>query len=993
MVKEEKIYSVIELDEVSSAILNALDAQIAVLNRQGEVVAFNKKWKVFSDELQESWSHPGLEESILQSLQAPLAEGNDFALRLLLGVKEVLSQEKGSFETKLRHTVNGANKWFKVTINSLGYEQGAVLVFQDISNEIQSRKFLRETRQKFEKHFHHSLYGILVADENNVIIDANEVACNLLETTSPALIFSDIENYLNFGVSITELQKKVNRDGSFFGELDIKTANGNKLPIELSVTLFRNEDGSLVTSWAFKDITDKKHAEEALKMSEQQYKLQFNNTLEGTIIGRPNGQIITVNPAACEMLGYKAEELQGKYRDIIFDAEYPPNKKALTERRKNGTFIGEVEFTHKSGNKIPVEISSVIFKGEDGTEKTIVHIKDISSRRAIQKQLVMEKEFTEHAISSLPTAFFVFSVKGEMIRWNTILEKELGYTHDEIANLNVMDLVHPDDRIKLKDILEGELVGNKVSVEARCITKDGESLHYLIRGTSFKQNGEYYIVGGGLNRNDFKELENEKNRNAQLLSQLFYNSPIGITLVDTEGKVESVNKSFEQIFGYTQQEIEGKDLNQTIVPEHEGQQAKVFSHLSYTGDSFQSEAMRLTKEGKEIPVLIGGVPVEVDGKVVAIYGMYVDITERKELENQVLELLNAEKKARLHMQDMFEEAPSAIALIEGEDHRYTFANNTYKNLIKKEDVTGKTASQLLPEFKEQGFIDLFDTCYKEGKVLNFIEAPIEIHDQETGEIETVFVNYVLKPLFNETGEVYGIFMEAIDVTEQVKARNIIEQSLVEKNTLLGEVHHRVKNNLAIVSGLLELELMATENKEISKHLSSTQSRITSIAKIHELLYKNESLSHVNFKNYIESVLVEGNKTPLELIDVFELKDVTLNVNQAIPTGMLLNEIISCLEDVVVQEYGNKSGGLTLKLKHTKECVTVEFHEKDKALLKYFNNCDNATADLRMELIDVLLRQIRGEMEINVDGDHSYLSISFAKRETKGPHNALKKLTK
>lgn len=869
MVREENIYSAIKLDEISSAILNALDAQIAVLNHQGEVVAFNKKWKATFDELQESWSHPELTESILHSLQAPLAEGNDFALRLLLGVKEVLNQEKGSFETKIQQIVNEEKRWFKVSINSLGYEQGAIVVYEDISKETQNHKYLKETRQKFEKHFHHSLYGILIADENNVIVDANDVACNLLETNPASIIYSDIEHYLNFDVDIADLQKKINREGSFFGEHNIVTANGKPLPIELSVTLFRNEDGTLITSWAFKDISDKKKAEEALKMSEQQYKLQFNNTLEGTIIGRPNGQIIAVNPAACDMLGYNEEELKGKYRDIVFDPESPANKNALTKRRKDGSFIGEVEFTHRDGRKIPVEVSSVIFKGEDGTEKTIVSIKDISSRKAIQQQLVMEKEFTEHAISSLPTAFFVFSVKGKMIRWNTVLEKELGYTHEEIADLNVMDLVHPEDRGKLTDILEGELVGKKVSIEARCITKDGEPLHYLIRGTSFQQNGERYIVGGGLNRNDFKELENEKNRNAQLLSQLFHNSPIGITLVDTEGKVKQVNKSFEQIFGFHQDEIEGQDLHQFIIPEDEGEQAKVFSHLSYTGDSFQTEATRMAKDGKEVPVLIGGVPVEVDGEVVAIYGMYVDISQRKELENQVFELLETEKNAR----------------------------------------------------------------------------------------------------------------------------KIIEQSLAEKNTLLGEVHHRVKNNLAIISGLLELELMATDNKDISKHLNSTQSRITSIAKIHELLYQNESLSHVNLKSYIESVLNGEGIHSSQLIDVFELEDVIINVNQAIPTGMLLNEVLSCLEDVSIKEYGNKSDKITFKLTETADCVNIEFHENEYPLFRYFNNCDNEAQDLRMELIDVLLRQIRGEMEIDPEEGNGSLSISFAKREAKGPHNALRKSTK
>lgn len=983
--KRDEIYTTIELDSISSAILNALDTHVAILNTQGDIIAFNTEWKIFREDIQESWSHPSLGDNILNSLQAPLSEGNDFALRLLLGIKDILSGETNSFETKYSFSEGDHRQWFKVSVKSLGYEEGAILFYEDISPQIQSSKYLKETQLKFESHFHNSLYGILITDENHVVIEANKVACDILETDFTALTFSKLSYYLDINMDINQIQKKINREGNYLGERQITTSDGEKLPVELNVSLFRNEDGKQIASWAFKDISDKKNAQEALKATEQQYKLQFNNTLEGTIIGRPNGQILLVNPAACDILGYTAEELEGQQRNLVFDAEHPLNKIALSKRRENGSFSGEVVFKHKQGHNIPVEVSSVIFKGEDGTEKTIISLKDISARKSIEQQLLEEKEFTESAISSLPTAFFVFSTKGEMIRWNNVLEKDLGYSAREIARMNALQLVHPEDRYLLETILSGELVGNRVSTEARCISKSGEAVHYMISGTSFNQNGETYIVGGGLNRNDIKEIEHEKNRNTELLNQLFFNSPIGIALVNADGTVKNINDSFEKIFGYSLEEIEGQNLNTTIVPENMDEQGEAFSHLSFIGDSFQTETTRLRKNGEEIPVLIGGVPVEIDGEVIAIYGMYVDISERKQLENRIVDLLETEKKARLHMEDMFEEAPSAIAMLEGSDHTYTFVNETYKTLVGKSELTGRTVKEIIPELAGQGLIQLLDDCYNEGKPFFFYEKEVYFHKNNDKSIH--YLNFVYKPIRDEEGDVYGIFVQAIDVTEQVQARIIIEKSLAEKNTLLGEVHHRVKNNLAIISGLLELELMGSENKDVIKHLTSTQSRITSIAKIHELLYKSESLSHVNFKNYMESMLINQDTEASRIFDAFELENVTLNVNQAIPAGMLLNEIISCLCEINTRIHGGGPCKFTFTMNQRQNCVTIQLKEGERDLLKYFGANDESEDKLRYELIEVLLRQIEGQMKIQNDGEN-VLSISFAKREVKGPHSAI-----
>lgn len=397
------------------------------------------------------------------------------------------------------------------------------------------------------------------------------------------------------------------------------------------------------------------------------------------------------------------------------------------------------------------------------------------------------------------------------------------------------------------------------------------------------------------------------------------------------------------------------------------------------------------KKGQEIPVLIGGVPVEVDGDVIAIYGMYVDISERKKLEDQILDLLETEKNARVHMQDMFEEAPTAIAVLEGEDHRFTFVNDKYLELIGKEHITGKTMDEVSPELSDQGLTKMLDTCFREGKAFTFNERAVYFRKKDSLEKETHYLNFVYKPLHNDNGEIYGIFVQAVDVTEQVEARNLIERSLQEKEILLTEVHHRVKNNLAIISGLLELEIMSVNDEQVTKHLDSTQSRIKTIAKVHELLYQNDSLSHVSFKEYIESVLGKTSKLmkgEYPLISEFNLGEVHLNVNQAIPAGMLLNEILEYLHDTCTGEnMDNAEGQISFSMREEENKVIIDLSDPKHRVLDFQKSDSGLRNTLRNDLIEVLLTQIYGEIKIN-QGDQSILTVTFPKREAKGPHNAL-----
>lgn len=1117
-----------ESDSLTASILNSLHAHIAILDEQGYVAAYNDEWKLYRENNEQHWSHPSLNTSILESLQPALSEGNDFALRLLLGVKEVLNEEKTNFITQY-HPESDENSAFKVMVNAMGAEGGAVLIYEDISTQVQQHRYLRETQEKFKQHFENSLYGILVTDENHTIIEANNIACNLIESPIDNVLSSNLSQYLPVVSSIPELQKKINRDGSFLGEFELTTASGNTKPIELNVTLFRNDLGKVVASWAFEDISQKKHTRQALKVSEKQYQLQFNNTLEGTLIGEPDGTILAANPAVCKLLGYKEHELIGTHRDKIFKLDHPINKEALQKRNKKEIFTGEVLFSHKNGHHVPVEINSVIYDGEDGSKKSITSLRDISSQRAMKQQLLEEKDFTDSAVSSLPNAFFVFDLDGKLIRWNSMLEQDLGYTHAEVAQMNVLEFIHPKDLELVKNALNGDFLGQKISLEARCIAKDGHTVHYLLTGNTFEQNGEHYIVGGGLNRNDVVEIKHEKQlldkklqrtqvfnelaveganiglweldlitgktyvnkrwyqmlgyteeeveytrdfflslvhpddadipdkeykryieegdqyevefrmrakdgsykwilaaakctgfdkegnpvrlsgshlditarktadlenkKNQTLLNQLFENSPIGIVRIATDGRIQKINSGFKEIFGYTEDEIVGKDLNSTITPPEMLEHSEQLAQLIFDGKSYQTETLRTNKFGQKIPVLLSGIPVMVDGEAIAIYGMYVDISERKALENKIIGLLEVEKKARAQMESLFEESPSAIALLEGEDHKFTYVNDKHKAMVGERDLVGRTVCEALPELAEQGFTELLDNCYKNDEACYYSEKEIYFQNTSDDSKKIHYLNFVYKPIHDENDTVYGIFVEAIDVTEQVEARKIIEKSLVEKETLLSEVHHRVKNNLAIVSGLLELEILDNTDHEISKHLHTTQSRISTIAKIHELLYQNESLSHVNFKQYILNVIKDGTLCPKQcsyhLKTELDLNELNLNVNQAIPLGMLLNEILDYTDHLKTAYNDQGDCLLSLKLVNSNDgFATLEIQDKSGKLLQYYNDESVPNTALRKELISVLTTQIDGEIILHSE-PVATLKIRFEKKELMGPHSALR----
>jgi len=254
---------------------------------------------------------------------------------------------------------------------------------------------------------------------------------------------------------------------------------------------------------------------------------------------------------------------------------------------------------------------------------------------------------------------------------------------------------------------------------------------------------------------------------------------------------------------------------------------------------------------------------------------------------------------------------------------------------------------------------------------------VEVVDSN-GQLAEHFLNYTCKPLFDDGGHIYGIFVEAVDVTELVNSRNKIQNSLKEKEILLQEVHHRVKNNLAVITGLMDLQMMDTPDDILNPKLREVQSRIFSIAQIHEAIYQQEDVVRVKFDEYLKQ-MVDSWKQNSEHRDIrldVKLDNVSLNLNQAVSCGLLTNELMN-----LIDSSGNgKQNHFSLSLVQKEDLIVIGFENRNFGVSSV-EEIEQAEK-FNLKIIQVLLSQLSASYHFE-EGEAKKLIIQFQKVDVKG----------
>ncbi|WP_319525474.1 PAS domain-containing protein [uncultured Desulfosarcina sp.] len=245
-------------------------------------------------------------------------------------------------------------------------------------------------------------------------------------------------------------------------------------------------------------------------MSHEIYKSLFENSYSTMLLIHPEtGKIIDANKAACRYYGYPKNELLDRtiqdINTLSREQVFTEMQKAKTERRNHFSFLHRLA----NGDIRDVEVfSGPIIIGQEKLLYSIIH--DVTERKRMEKQVALERQFSESLINSLPGVMYVFDQFGHFKRWNSNFEAVTGYSPDQIKTMSPLDFIVSEDKDRVRKTIESVFETGNADVEAGFSTISGKTIPYLFTGYKFNQNDLKYLVGVGLDISDRVKVEKEK---------------------------------------------------------------------------------------------------------------------------------------------------------------------------------------------------------------------------------------------------------------------------------------------------------------------------------------------------------------------------------------------------------------------------------------------------------------------------------------------------
>lgn len=239
----------------------------------------------------------------------------------------------------------------------------------------------------------------------------------------------------------------------------------------------------------------------------------------------------------------------------------------------------------------------------------------------------------------------------------------------------------------------------------------------------------------------------------------------------------------------------------------------------------------------------------------------------------------------------------------------------------------------------------------------------------------IWLSSTLTPVYDELQRLKKIVIVDTDITTAKKMQQQIEASLKEKDVLIKEIHHRVKNNLQIIISLLNLQSGYLKDEFTLKAVKDGQNRVRSMALVHEKFYQAEELSEINFNEYLEKLcqyLYQSYGDKTDRIEFSLTGDkVGLDMDTAMPCGLLVNEIVSNSYKYAFP--GNMKGFISLNLSKSPDTVTLKIHDSGVGMPADFKIDESDS--LGMQLIQALTSQLEGELKVSVENGTTF-EITF-----------------
>ena len=731
------------------------------------------------------------------------------------------------------------------------------------------------------------------------------------------------------------------------------------------------------------EIADHRRTQEELRRSKRFARSLVDSSLDMIMAADPNGIITEYNPAASLRFGYEPEEILGTNSHSLYadPAEYT---RVQGELDSHGIFAGEVRNVTRTGEVFTSFLAASRLYDEDGQFLGAMGVsRDITRLKRDQEALKASEERYRDLFENATDLIQSVDERGHFEYVNTAWLRALGYERPDLDGLTFMDVIAPENREQCQQLFQQTLEGLDVGrVETVFVAKDGRRVHVV--GTTNVRRIDGRPVA---TRSIFHDVTATRAANMQVQEHeakqraLFESSEHLFWTVDRSLKLTSYNAGYglmiERLYG-TRPEV-NRDANKPrklfANPEyHTFWEAKY--HEAFTGKPVRFETDRVDTAGLRVCNEIFLSPVfSPDGTIKEVFGIGHEVTEQIKAEELV-----REQSARLKA--IFDSSANMMIWTLDQDLRFTSFNAHFQHTVATHlGVDVEVGDPFISEAAQRSmgtnygrYTDHYRSALR-GKPQQF-EA--ELLDRDG---RTIWVENFLNPIVVD-GKVQEISCLAYGITDRKLAQMELLKSLHEKEVLLKEVHHRVKNNLQIVSSIFNLQSAHVgEDERMIGLLRDSRDRIRSMSFIHESLYQTKDFSSIDLAEYIDGLsrnLVMSYSLNGKVLLNTHLQQVHLVLDQAIPCGLILNELIS---NALKHAFPNdRPGIIRIDLELREEQVRITVADDGVGVAEDFHH--DTHGNLGLELVHTLVDQLDGAIERSGDRGVTYL-LTFERIKNTG----------
>jgi PAS domain S-box-containing protein len=518
-------------------------------------------------------------------------------------------------------------------------------LYEQAHDEIAERKRVEESLRIKDDAMASSIGAIAIAEFGGNLTYANDSFLRMWGyDADDEVVGKPAAEFWQTEVEGWRVIETVRNGEGWIGEMTAIRKDGSSFDVHLSANVVTDETGQPTYMMAsFLDITERKRTEERLRLLSS----SVEQSTEGIAVSDLEGNLLFVNNAFATLHGYEPEELFGKHLSIFHTEEQLPSVEAVNRQiKETGAFGGEVWHVRRDGTEFPTLMHNSLLRDEAGEATGMVAtLRDITESKLAQERLRESEERLQLALEAANDGLFDWNLQTGKAYFSPRYYTMLGYEPYEMpaSSETWMSLLHPDDRELAADLARDyrEKRRDRHEMEFRLRGKVGEWRWILSRGrvTETDEDGNpVRIVGTHANITERKRLEQEIEERRLYLESVLASAPDAIVSLDAWNNVLEWNPGAEKLYGYTQEEVVGRNIDELIVRPgaDEFQEAVDFTRQALAGEIVPAtETIRYRKDGSPVNVILTGSPIFLRDEMVGVVAIYTDITERKRAEEAI----------------------------------------------------------------------------------------------------------------------------------------------------------------------------------------------------------------------------------------------------------------------------------------------------------------------------------------------------------------------